>query len=49
LRDSYGPERKSVTEKNKEIFCEKEELNKEKVMNSERKQHIKKVWRSGRK
>jgi hypothetical protein len=35
--------------KNNEIFYETEKLNKEKVMNSERKQHIKKVCRSGRK
>jgi len=36
-------------QKNKEIFYEREKSYKEKVMNSERKQQIKKVWRSGRK
>jgi len=35
--------------KNKEIFYERGKLYKEKVMSSERKQQIKKVWRSGRK
>jgi hypothetical protein len=48
-RDRYGPERQSITEKNKEIFYERGKLNKEKVIKSERKQQIKKVWRSGRK